>query len=68
MAQDTTQISIPANLYHELEVLARKHGMDVPAYIAFITRIQLHDHDRAFVNATRFVFAKYSETLRKLAE
>ncbi len=68
MAQETTQISIPAELYQELAVLARKHGLDVPAYIGFITRTQLHGHDRAFVDATRFAFSKFPETLRRLAE
>ncbi len=63
-----TNVPIPAELAQDLEVQAKKAGMSLAAYVAFLARVGLRKHDEEFRNAVRHVFSKYPETLRKLSQ
>ncbi len=68
MISQMTNIPIAAELIAELEPIAKRFGMSVPAYIAFRMRVETHQLDREFVRAAKFVFSKYPKTLGKLAQ
>ncbi len=63
-----TNIPMPTELAKEMEAQAAKFGMDLPTFMAFIARVQLHRLDREFVSAVKFVFKKHPNALRKLAQ
>lgn len=63
-----TNIPMPSDLAKEIEARARDYGMDLATFIAFIARVQLRQSDREFMSAVKFVFAKYPNALRKLAQ
>lgn len=68
MDSGVTNVPIPTDLAQELEQQAKRFGMSLATYIAFIARANLRQHDADFVRAARFVFSRYPATLRKLAE
>jgi hypothetical protein len=61
-------VALPTHLVEELEAQAAKFGLSVPAYIAFLARVETRKHDARFVEAARFVFSRYRETLKALAQ
>lgn len=67
-AQETTSIEMQTSLVKELEPLAKRMGLSVPAYLAFLARVGVRQHDPEFVNAARYVFSKFPNALRKLAQ
>lgn len=68
MVAPVTNVSIPTDLAKELEIRAANAGMSLPAYIAFLARVQIRQHDQAFADATQHLFKKFPNALRKLAE
>jgi hypothetical protein len=63
-----TNIPMPSDLASELESQASKFGMDLPTFMAFIARVHLRKLDREFTSAVKFLFTKYPNALRKLAQ
>ena len=63
-----TNIPMPSDLATELEKEAAKYGMDLPTFIALTSRVTLRQLDREFMSAVKFVFTKYPNALRKLAQ
>ena len=59
---------MPTSLLRDLEPLAKKMGLSVPAYLAFIARVGVRQHDAEFVSAAKYVFSKFPNALRKLAQ
>jgi hypothetical protein len=51
-----------------LEADAKAMGMTVPAYVQFLEGVQKHQLDAKFIDATRYVFQNYPQTLKKLAQ
>ena len=43
-------------------------GLTVPAYIEVLQNCQRRQHDPKFVDAAKYVFKNYPQTLKKLAE
>ena len=63
-----TPVTLPGDLAAALEREAKAMGLDVPAYVAFIRDCHLKGLDGRFRDAAKYVFGKYPETLRKLAQ
>ena len=53
---------------HLLEGMARSAGMDVLSFVQFARSVAQREHDAAFVDAARFAFSSYPDTLRGLAQ
>ena len=68
MVANSTDIPFSNELLAELEPIAKKHGMTVPAYIAFLARAKVRGHDPEFVRAAKATFLKYPGALRKLSQ
>jgi hypothetical protein len=68
MTAKTMNIPFPAEVFAQLEPRAKKFGMDVPTYLAFLARVEIHGHDKEFVRSVRYAFSRYPQTLRKLAQ
>jgi len=68
MVSPVTNIPFPSDVIAELEPRAKKFGMDVPTYLAFLARVEIRGHDKEFARAVRFAFSKFPQTLRKLAQ
>ncbi|MFN0132361.1 MAG: hypothetical protein ACKVW3_07520 [Phycisphaerales bacterium] len=68
MVSQVTHIPFQNEVIAELEPRAKKFGMDVPTYLAFLARVEIRGHDKEFSRAVRFAFSKYPQTLRKLAQ
>lgn len=66
--QTPNQITLPPGVAQDLEARAKKAGLSLPAYLAFLSRVQARGHDNEFVNAAKFLFSKYPNALRKLAQ
>ncbi len=47
----TTNVPMRADLAKEMEEQAARYGMDLPTFLAFISRVQLRQLDREFVSA-----------------
>jgi len=62
-----SQITVPAELAARLSQGAQAMGLDLPAYLIFLEQAQRSQHDAAFRDSVRFLFTKYSETLKRLA-
>ncbi len=43
-------------------------GLTVPAYVEFLKNSQQPGHDAKFADAAGYVFKKFPQTLKKLAE
>jgi len=63
-----TNVPIPSDLAKELEAQAKKAGMTLPVYVAFLARVGARQHDDDFRLAAKHLFSSYPKTLRKLAE
>lgn len=61
-------LTVPPDLARDLENQAKGMGMSVIAYLRFLMRVETRKHDAAFVDAAKFVFSKYPNTLRTLAQ
>lgn len=68
MVMQTTNVPFPNDVLAQIEPRAKRFGMDVPTYLAFLARVEIHGHDKEFARAVKFVFSKFPETLRKLAQ
>lgn len=64
----TRVIEVPDDQADRLEAEAKAMGLTVPAYIEFLQNCQRRQHDPKFVDAAKFVFNNYPQTLKKLAE
>ena len=68
MKPPVTQIQLPTELVDELQERAAQAGLGLEAYIAFLARIQIRQHDSQFVQAAQSLFKTYPEALRELAQ
>lgn len=64
----TRPIEFPIDQANGLESEAKASGMTVPAYVQFLRNCEARQHDAKFVDAARYVFKNYPQTLKKLAE
>ena len=62
-----TNVPLPTDIARELEAQAKRTGLSLPAYLALLARAAGRRHDDEFLNAARYIFTKYPNTLRKLA-
>jgi hypothetical protein len=60
--------TLPSDQANRLDAEAKAMGLPVPAYVEFLRNCQQRSHDPHFKDATRYVFKKYPETLKKLAQ
>ncbi|HVU62454.1 MAG TPA: hypothetical protein VHC70_00650 [Phycisphaerales bacterium] len=65
---DTRSIQFPADQADQLEAAAKAMGLTVPAYVEFLANCQRRQHDAKFVDAAKYVFKNYPQTLKKLAQ
>ena len=63
-----TNVSLPSDLVEELTDQAKRAGLPLPAYLAFLSRAAARQHDVEFVSSLRHAFSKYSNVLRKLGQ
>jgi hypothetical protein len=68
MATETKPIELPLEQFRRLDEEARKMGLSVPAFIAFLEQCRAGRLDSAAQDAARFMFTKHGESLRKLAQ
>jgi hypothetical protein len=64
----TTNVVLPTYLVQELTNQAKRSGLPLPAYLAFLSRAAARQHDAEFVGALRYAFSKYPNALRRLAQ
>jgi hypothetical protein len=64
----TTNVILPTDLFQELTDQARRSGLPLSAYLAFLSRVAARQHDVEFVDSLRFAFSKYPNALRRLAQ
>jgi hypothetical protein len=64
----TTNVALPSDLVEDLNEQAKRSGLPLSAYLAFLSRAAARQHDTEFVDALRYTFSKYPNTLRKLAQ
>ncbi len=64
----TRPIEFPTDQADRLEAEAKAMGMNIPAYIEFLKNCQQRQHDDKFVDAAKFAFKNYPQTLKKLAQ
>jgi hypothetical protein len=64
----TTNVSLPSDLVKELTDQAKRSGLPLPAYLAFLSRAASRKHDPEFEGAVRFAFSKYPNALRRLGQ
>lgn len=63
-----TQITLPTELVDRLTRDAKAMGLELPAYLAYLEQCRLGRLDAKAQDATRFMFLKHAESLRKLAQ
>ncbi len=64
----TRPIEFPTEQADRLEAEAKAMGLPVPAYIEFLKNCHRRQHDAKFVDAAKYVFKNYPQTLKKLAQ
>jgi len=64
----STNVSLPSDLVQELTDQAKRSGLTLPAYLAFLSRVAARQHDTEFVDALKYAFTKYPNALRRLAQ
>jgi hypothetical protein len=64
----TTNVALPTELVQELASNAKRFGLTLPAYLAFLSRTAVRQHDAEFVSALKFAFSKYPNALQRLAQ
>lgn len=64
----TTNVSLPSDLVEELTDQAKRMGLPLSAYLAFLSRAAARQLDADFVGAARYAFSKYPNALRKLGQ
>jgi hypothetical protein len=62
-----TNVALPTDLAQELERNAKRFGLSLPAYLAFLFRGAARQHDAESVSALRYVLSKYPNALQRLA-
>ncbi len=67
MSQATT-VEFSKEQHDRLAAEAGAMGLTIPAYVEFLANSRHRLHDGQFVDATRYVFKNYPETLKKLAQ
>jgi hypothetical protein len=50
---------LPAELVEELSAEAKRAGLPLAAYLAFLSRTSSRQHDADFVGALKYAFTKY---------
>lgn len=70
MAEKTEyiQVTLPKELAERLQAEAKAAGLDLPAYLAFLTQCRLGRLDPKAQDAARFMFSRHGPSLRKLAQ
>lgn len=68
MTTETRPIELPIEQFRRLEEAAKKMGLSLPAFIAFLEQCRLGRLDPKAQDAARFMFSKHGESLRKLAQ
>lgn len=63
-----TQISLPTDLVQQLEKQAKDMGLSLSSYLRFVATVKVRQHDAEFMDAAKYVFSKYPNALRKLAQ
>jgi hypothetical protein len=64
----TRTIEFPSDQADRLEAEARAMGLSVPAYVEFLKNCTERQHDAKFMDAAKYVFKNFPETLKKLAQ
>jgi hypothetical protein len=64
----TTNVTLPSDLVEDLTEQAKRSGLPLSAYLAFLSRAAARHHDTEFVGALKYTFSKYPNTLRRLAQ
>lgn len=64
----TTDVELPTQLVEELNAQAKRSGLSLSAYLAFLSRSAARQHDTQFVDALKYAFTKYPNTLQRLAQ
>ena len=64
----TTNVALPTDLVQELTNQAKRSGLPLDAYLAFLSRASARQHDAEFVDALKYAFSKYPDALRRLAQ
>jgi hypothetical protein len=68
MVAKTTNVALPDDVYAKLLAEATKLGLDVPAYVALLSRIARPALDSRARDAARFALTSQHDSLRKLAQ
>ncbi len=68
MDQPVRPIEFPGDQADRLEAEAKRMGLSVPAYVEFLRNSRDRNLDARFKDAAGYVFKKYPETMKKLAE
>jgi len=63
-----TNVKLPIELVDELNNQAKRSGLPLPAYLAFLSRAAARQHDAEFAGALKYVFLKYPNALKQLAQ
>lgn len=63
-----TQVTLPTDLADRLMQEAAAMRVDLATYLAFLENCRAGRLDAKAQDATRFMFSKHSESLRKLAQ
>lgn len=63
-----TNVALPSDLVEELNDQAKRSGLPLSAYLAFLSRAAARQHDAEFVGALKYTFSKYPNALRRLAQ
>jgi hypothetical protein len=64
----TTNVALPSDLVEDLKEQAKRSGLPLSAYLAFLSRAAARQHDTEFVDALKYAFSKYPNALRRLAQ
>lgn len=64
----TTDIALPTELVEELNAQAKRSGLTLSAYLAFLSRAANRQHDTQFADALKYAFTKYPNTMQRLAQ
>ena len=64
----TRPIEFPVEQADRLEAEAKAMGLPVPAYVEFLKGCNQNKLDPQFVDAAKYVFKNFPQTLKKLAQ
>lgn len=64
----TTSITLPTDLAERLQQQAKAMGLSVSTYLLMLEKERQRSADPQFNQAVKFLFNKYPDTMRKLAQ